>query len=694
MPGNEAEEFEFRLRMEREAGTAAPAKTGMAGLEAIEPTYKPPVDTPLAPGLAPSLHQSRDATFSTPNAIGDAAGKLWRDSKLEGLNPIDQIGGQLPHNLGRLAEGVPTAARKIAAPLGQAWDATAGRVPELMGAGAKGARAEATAASRAAALQGVEGQSVKTEGEIAAAYTDFERAQAKAGKAVGKAEQDVSRVDAAASRAEAAARRQDRNSARWDAIRGRLQQGLDAERATPVADLHAQGTRIHETYSTARQVAEAEREAVTKPLYKAAVEKTNAQHAQGLRVDTKGAEAAIDRVVKLLDGHTDTQRQLKGLKSAITGVVEREAAVAPGGPPPHVDVGSLMGMPSPGAAAKAAPGKTVEQLIATKQKLYEIAYSGEMQGYDAHMRRAAQDAARAIEKSLTQFSPDYAAANDAYRKLSEPLNTLNTRMGKLLTGTEGGLKGDIYDKVPKAELPKRIFSSRENIEHFTEMLAGGADASPAAKAAAGKQVDQMALDYILKTSPENPAKAGSRIIAPQMEAALGGLPGVKDALGAKFSDLGARTAKLERATAGAKDSSRQAEQLGAKAETLRGRQETLGVRAADKRDAATEGLAATNSKLGASAAEKRARVEASRTALRDADQMAGHTDTKSKRDALNQYERLMEANRASIPDDKYNAIVALNSRAHTLDARLALMKKVATWAAGGMVAEAGYKLLN
>ena len=423
-------------------------------------------------------------------------------------------------------------------------------------------------------------------------------------------------------------------------VRDQLAKRLDSYKTTP-PDLNAQGMDIHNVYNSAIDSAKGIRQAQAGPLYEEAAADGLARFAKGERVDTSGATAAIDKTIDLLDGIPDAQGKLKTMRSAITG-------------PPPKQPESLIILPD--NVPRPPPvegGKTVEQLVAAKQYLYDIANSGEMQGYDAIVRRSANQAAKAVDLALEKFSPKYAEANRVYRELSQPIESLNTRLGKALTATEGGLKGEAYASVPKQKLPDRIFSSREGIEILTDALAGGKSATGEARVAAQQQVDQMVENWLMeKNAGKSGTAAADAIKAPQVRATLSGAPAVES----KLSKLYGERAGIEQT-----------------------------IPKVEKAAGEAESRSAGMTKM---AGDTRAQVAKIKSDLEAADTLAGNMDKRSQSEALAAYKAALKRGREAglIPAEKYDAAVGLVGRANSLEETRALAGKVMKWLGLGVAA--------
>jgi hypothetical protein len=307
--------------------------------------------------------------------------------------------------------------------------------------------------------------------------------------------------------------------------RGALEAHLAELQKLPetVKDLDTQGNTLRGAFTGAINSAKAARKAAVDPLYAEA-------DALGstARVDTKAIEAPLTGLLKEASG-------IKGIEGpvndALTAIRGRTTA-----PPPGMGLVDASGRPFAQAAAE--PAKTARQLAKTSRALKEWSYSQEAEGATAEARLAVRTAAKEIDTAIERAVPKYAEANARYKALSEPIDSLNTRLGKVLSSTEGGFQGDAYAKTAAADLPGKLFGKKEGIELLTDALAGGKSASVEARAQAAKQVDTMVENWLLKSVGTDKAAAGvTKLRAPGMEAALTAAPGAAKRVMTRFDTM-------------------------------------------------------------------------------------------------------------------------------------------------------------
>lgn len=421
-----------------------------------------------------------------------------------------------------------------------------------------------------------------------------------------------------------------------------VQRNLDqmAERGgRPTLD--AQGETVRTAVSGAYDAADKARKAQTTGLYDTARKAAAAREKDGARIDVSGVTPKVEALLEKADNIPDLRAKLSKLINAVTGVEEKAPVAAPLG---KGKVTSKLAPPKVAPAPKT--GLTYEELDLANKYLKDIAYSGELQGYDAIVRRAALDLSKGLDKQIATFVPEHAAAAAKYAELSQPLESLATRIGKAVTGTEGGLKGEAYSKISAQNLPQRLFSTKDGIELVVDAIAGGKGAKPAARVAAQAQVDQMVEHWIMESARGAKGATGeaaaNALRTPQMAATMQAVPKVAERLGKQF-------ASEERMAA-------------------------TGSRAADTaKTAAAEAKAAAGAKV---------KID---TAIKDAD---AYYQIGNKDKALAAYSNAMRQALAGEPG-KYRAALELIDRAGTLQAKTDKARSLAKkflWGAGGVAA--------
>lgn len=623
MPTNETEEFEFRLRAEKER-SAAPGPAEPQSAPKPVSAITPPMSTPggAATGFYPSMgvrrpesQQGRDASARAPVAAaqGAVAGAVGAPGDIEQLGRagLRFAGANVdPH------PALPTSEflrehylREGAQPIERA----AAGLGSMVGPGVAGPAGKAV--SRGAEITG---QAVR------GVTAPIGRAASKVGEFVGDVrgtqvpQVRAAATDAARSTIEAGAKSSDLRVKALEDVRSALDKKLEAGRATP-PNLDVQGGAVRESFTGAMKVAKDARAAKADEMFGAVKEAAAAKEAAGARVDTAAVE---DSLVKMLDqaqGIPDLENGLNKMLSSIRG---RPAEVPKIALPP--------GVQRPPSAAAPAQGKTFEQLELTRRYLNDIGYGADVEGYPAILRGEARNAAKAVDTAMQQFVPEFKVYKDTYRAMSEPMESLGTRFGRAMAGTEGGLKEGAYSKVANADLPNRIFAKKEGVELMIDALAGGKNAPPAARTAAARQVDQMVENWILEQSRQKaPSAALEGLSAPGMRGPLSSVPGAEKRLTERFGQA--------------------------------------------------KSTAETSEKVGKLAVERKDIGAKLRTDLVEADRLAASVDAKSQAKAVDAYKAILARGKTSgaITKEKYDAALALIDRAATIEERAAKAKKLA-----------------
>jgi len=409
--------------------------------------------------------------------------------------------------------------------------------------------------------------------------------------------------------------------------------------------LDVQGENIRTAVSGAYEAADKTRKAETAGLYDAARKAAAEREKDGARIDvsgvTEGAEKELEKSENIPELRANIQKQI----NAIKGIEEKTPVVAPLG---KGKVASRLTPPKVPSAPKA--GLTYEELDQANKYLKDIAYSGELQGYDGISRKVALDLSHKLDAKIAEFVPEHAAAAEKYKELSKPLESLSTRIGKAVTGGEGGIKGDAYAKVASQNLPQRLFGTKDAIDLVVDAIAGGKDAPPAARAAAQAQVDKMVEHWIMESARGAKGATGeasaNALKTPKMEATLRAVPKVEEKLRPQFD-----------------------------AETRMARQGERAAKTAKTADA--EAKAAAGAKARIDNAMKQAEV----------DFAAG-----SQKAAYDGYVAALRQSMADLDPAKYKAAIALIERAGTLQAKTDKARSLAKrFITGAALVGAGYE---
>jgi hypothetical protein len=401
-----------------------------------------------------------------------------------------------------------------------------------------------------------------------------------------------------------------------------------------VKDLDAQGALIRNSFNGAIESAKSARNAEADVLFAQARDAAQAKEAAGARIDITSIEKDLMELRKQAAGIKPIETQIDSMLGAVRGAPAEKSGVQA---PQLVD---MRGNPIPRPPQPSAPsGKTFAQLELARRYLNDVAYAGEAEGFPAIVRNQAKSTAKSIDQAMQSFVPEFGAYKDRYRVMSEPLESLNTRLGKLVSSTEGGLQEGAYAKTAAADLPAKLFGRKEGVELLTDALAGGKNASPQARAQAAAQVDQMVEGWLLKTlNGEKPQAALSKLRAPGTEAALTAAPAVAGRLEQRYGQLS---------------------QLGEQSADLAKRIEGLGKSVVD-------------SQKIAGSMRKQAEM---------ADRLVTADSVMLKTEGYNAYRNLLRTARKNelLSDDQYGAIQALFDRAATLQEKTDLARRLATF---------------
>ena len=422
----------------------------------------------------------------------------------------------------------------------------------------------------------------------------------------------------------------------YEDLSTRLGRDLAESAKSGVPSIPKQGETLRGAMKGAYKVAKENRTTVTKPLYDAA-------EAQALALEKSGVQIDVTPALKTMDKKLADAQSIPALHNELSRMY---------------------------AAVKDAKG--YKALKTTSEYLKDIGYSGELQGYDRLVRQAALDLAGQVDAAITTQVPAHAVAAAKYADMSEPLATMSTRIGKAVTGGEGALKGDAFDKIANEDLPGRLFGKREGVEQVVHALAVGDKATPKQLDAAQKQVDQMVENWLMSSArgtAEAPKTGTAALdVLNKRSGTLEAVPGVGPRMRGQFE----REAGKEKTMA----------ELAKGSAEARSRAEAATAEAKKGAEAATR---------GAASAAKPLQSEQARVAdmVKTADELV---KAGNEKEALAKY---TSAVRAGLANDqpKYQAALGWINRAETAKIKAERAKKLAKWIAGTTaIGATGYEL--
>ncbi len=351
----------------------------------------------------------------------------------------------------------------------------------------------------------------------------------------------------------------------YEDVIARTQQDLDAATkrfGRPTLDV--QGNVLRNAFTGSIDAAKAARAKETEGLYSAATEAAKKLEASGKRIDVSSATKDIEELIKKSGEIPALEGKLNSLLNSVKGGPKSTGPAAP--------IGTAAWRYGKAAPAEAPKGLTYEELATASRYIKDVAYSADIEGYGSIVRNAAKDLSKKLDSAIAKSVPEHAAASNKYRELSEPLESLGTRLGKALTSTEGGLKGEAYSKIAAQDLPGRIFAKKDGVELMVDALAGGKGATPAARAAAQRQVDRMVEDWVMESVRGGKGAVGKaaaeKIAAPQMQATLQAVPKVEQRLASRFEREATKGKAVEELGVAAKGARGEAEMVSSKRQAV------------------------------------------------------------------------------------------------------------------------------
>lgn len=310
-------------------------------------------------------------------------------------------------------------------------------------------------------------------------------------------------------------------------------EGMLAKPKPPTQSLGETGQILESSFKSTMGKASAARADAGNKNFAAAEKAAEAKEAAGQFVDTSAAFKHVDELLAHVKDVPELQKKvetmakmLHGSKDPVTLVLDQHGA--------------------PLAVDKSGVDKTFKNLEVTRRYLNDIGYGAELEGFPGIARRAARDAVKELDKAMGNFTPEFRTYKDTWKKMSEPLESMGTRLGNALYGSEGGVDGKAYSKLADKDIAGKVFANKEQLSMFTDALAGGKGAAPAAQAEASKTVQKLALKYFEEqTSAMTPKAAKAFVDSPKQRDIMGALPNVKNVIGGRASGELSKVAKIE-----------------------------------------------------------------------------------------------------------------------------------------------------
>lgn len=371
----------------------------------------------------------------------------------------------------------------------------------------------------------------KLGGKIADAYHGkvLKEATAKATGAIAQEAAATQRAyESAAAKQQASVRRAQQEGQSAAVQRQRLEEINKKHSAAETTGLHKIGTDLEGTAKTALDAGHQARANVAKVNYGAASEQAAAKEA-------KGDFANIDPARKVME---KLQRNTQGIP-ALGNEIDRMSKML--SDPEGAGATELLG--------GAGSGRNHENLKEIMAFLNREAHKGNLKHTNPTAFKTMAEAEAALMKAVEEHTPAFRVAHDTYREMSVPLEALDTRLGKAITGGEGGITGDAFRKTPADQLPGKFFGDKEGVDLLVNMIAGGRNAGAVERAAAETEVQKLALKYFTtKLQHASEQKLSDFLRAPENRGALEAMPKVKASLTRQSTEATARAARIKALT--------------------------------------------------------------------------------------------------------------------------------------------------
>jgi hypothetical protein len=128
------------------------------------------------------------------------------------------------------------------------------------------------------------------------------------------------------------------------------------------------------------------------------------------------------------------------------------------------------------------------------------------------------------------FETPYSKVASEFGEAASATDVKGTALGRKF-GTEGGIARDLYEKTSPEKLGSTVFRNSKTMEAYEDAIAGGKNATPAAREAAKQKVTNL-LESHLKTSlaEQTPEQIAKHVAAPQNQAMYSYAPKVQSSI--------------------------------------------------------------------------------------------------------------------------------------------------------------------
>lgn len=471
--------------------------------------------------------------------------------------------------------------------------------------------------------------------------------------AVAKAEAAVAKEATKASgavktsglEAMAEARQSERVATQAAQERQRIQSLLEKPKP-PTQSLGETGQILESSFKSTLAKASAARAEAGDKNFAAAAKAAEAKEAAGQFVDTSAAFKHVDELLAHVKDVPELQRKVETMAKMLHGDAKKPVTLV------------LDQHGAPLAVDKSGAEKTFKNLEVTRRYLNDIGYGAELEGFPGIARRAARDAVKELDIAMGKFTPEFAKYKEDWKKMSEPLEAMGTRLGNAIYGSEGGVSGKAYSKLADKDIPAKVFANKEQLNLFTDALAGGKGATPAARAEASKTVQNLALKYFEEqTSAMTPKAAKAFVESPKQRDIMQAVPNVKDVIGGRATGELTKAAKIE---------------------------------ALQKQEDAARKMAEVQRKQSADLMKTRA--DLNETLFR-ADTMAKQTSIASQREAVGMYKKVLTDARdaGKVSNETYEAMTNVMGNISDMREKTMFAQRLAKAASLAVLGYAGYR---
>jgi len=156
---------------------------------------------------------------------------------------------------------------------------------------------------------------------------------------------------------------------------------------------------------------------------------------------------------------------------------------------------------------------------AVRRRLGDAAFKAQAEGYEAMGQANARDLYRSLNDAMKAYEPSFARYLENYKRLSEPLEVANTRLGRAIMGTERDAPN--FYSATGEQIANSAFRTPESVRALTEAFGGNKQiVNAAAERYFANRLVGKSAEEMRKFLTEDKTRAVLRELGPEFRARI------------------------------------------------------------------------------------------------------------------------------------------------------------------------------